>query len=324
MATPVADQIQMYRMMNLIRRFEEGAAEAYADGFIGGFMHLYIGQEAVATGAITALNHDDYVYATYRDHAHALVRESSPRGLMAELYGRSTGVCKGKGGSMHFFDGENYFMGGYAIVGGHLPIAVGTALSIAMKGEDRIVMAFFGDGASNQGVFHEALNMAKLWDLPIVFVCENNFYGIATDVRTSSSYNEIHKKAAGYGIPGHVVNGMDVLAVREACDDLVRNVRQGSGPVLLEARCYRYQGHSMTDPGKYRSQAEADLWKKRDPIPRLEKQLRERSVLDDARVEAIRVECNTIVEDAMQFAESSPEPGPEELYTDIFTENPYA
>ena len=324
MATPVADQIQMYRMMTLIRRFEEGAAEAYADGFIGGFMHLYIGQEAVATGAISALNHDDYVYATYRDHAHALVRESSPRGLMAELYGRTTGVCKGKGGSKHFFDGENYFMGGYAIVGGHLPIAVGTALSIALKGEDRVVMAFFGDGASNQGVFHEALNMAKLWDLPIVFVCENNFYGIATDVRTSSSYNEIHKKAAGYGIPGHVVNGMDVLAVREACDDLVRNVRQGSGPVLLEARCYRYQGHSMTDPGKYRSQAEADLWKKRDPIPRLEKALREQGALDDARAEAIRVECNTLVEDAMQFAENSPEPSPEELHTDIFVEDHYA
>ena len=324
MATPVADQLQMYRMMNLIRRFEEGAAEAYADGFIGGFMHLYIGQEAVATGAISALNHDDYVYATYRDHAHALARESSPRALMAELYGRTTGLCKGKGGSMHFFDNENYFMGGYAIVGGHLPIAVGTGLSIAMKGEDRVVMAFFGDGASNQGVFHEALNMAKLWDLPMIFVCENNFYGIATDVRTSSSYNEIHKKAAGYGIPGHVVNGMDVLAVREACEDLVRNVRQGSGPVLLEARCYRYQGHSMTDPGKYRSQAEADLWKKRDPIPRLEKELRERGDLDDARVEAIRVECNTLVVDAMQFAEASPEPSPAQLYEDIYVEEHHA
>lgn len=324
MAAPVADQIQMYRMMNLIRRFEEGAAEAYADGFIGGFMHLYIGQEAVAAGAISALNHDDYVYATYRDHAHALARESSPRALMAELYGRTTGLCKGKGGSMHFFDSENYFMGGYAIVGGHLPIAAGTGLSISMKGEDRVVMAFFGDGASNQGVFHEALNMAKLWDLPMIFVCENNFYGIATDVRTSSSYNEIHKKAAGYGIPGHVVNGMDVLAVRDACEDLVKNVRQGSGPVLLEARCYRYQGHSMTDPGKYRSQAEADLWRKRDPIPRLEKALREQNALDDERVEAIRVECNSIVEDAMQFAENSPEPGPEQLHEDIYVEEHYA
>jgi pyruvate dehydrogenase E1 component alpha subunit len=311
----------MYRMMKLIRRFEEGAAEAYADGDIGGFMHLYIGQEAVATGAITALNHDDYVIATYRDHAHALVRESSPRALMAELYGKATGICKGKGGSMHFYDAANYFLGGYAIVGGNLPIAAGLGLGLQVQGEDRVVMAFLGDGASNQGVFHESLNMAKLWDLPVLFVCENNFYGIATDVRISSSYNEIHKKAQGYGIPGHVVNGMDVIAVREVCEDLVRNVRQGSGPVLLEARCYRYQGHSMTDPGKYRSQAEADLWKKRDPIPRLAKSLLERGILDDAGMAAIEAEVNAIVEDSMAFAAGSPEPPPEALYEDLFVES---
>ena len=320
MPVPIADQIQMYRMMSLIRRFEEGAAEAYADNYIGGFMHLYIGQEAVATGCITALNHDDFVIATYRDHAHALVRESSPRELMAELYGRQTGVCKGKGGSMHFFDAANYFLGGYAIVGGNLPIGVGVALAVQMQEEDRVVMAFFGDGASNQGVFHEALNMAKLWNLPVIFVCENNFYGIATDVRVSSSYNEIHKKAQGYGIPGHVVNGMDVMEVRELCEDLVRNVRRGAGPVLLEARCYRYQGHSMTDPGKYRSQAEADLWKKRDPIPRLAKDLIEKGALDEERIQAIQQEVNAIVEDAMQFAADSPEPAPHELYTDVFVE----
>ncbi len=322
MPIPAADRIQMYRMMTLIRRFEEGAAEAYAEGFIGGFMHLYIGQEAVATGAITALNHDDFAIATYRDHAHALVRESSPRALMAELYGRSTGVCKGKGGSMHFYDAENYFLGGYAIVGGNLPIAVGVALATQLQNEDRVVMAFFGDGASNQGVFHESLNMAKLWGLPVVFVCENNFYGIATDVRTSSSYNEIHRKAAGYGIPGHVVNGMDVIAVREICEDLVKQVRQGTGPVLLEARCYRYQGHSMTDPGKYRSQAEADLWRKRDPIPRLARSLIEQGALDEARIQEIHAEVNRIVEDAMQYSEQSPEPGPEALYEDLFIEGP--
>jgi pyruvate dehydrogenase E1 component alpha subunit len=320
MAIPAADKIHMYRMMSLIRRFEEGAAEAYADGFIGGFMHLYIGQEAVATGAITALNHDDFVIGTYRDHAHALVRESSPRELMAELYGRSTGVCKGKGGSMHFYDQAHYFLGGYAIVGGNLPIAVGAALSIQLQDEDRVVMAFLGDGASNQGVFHESLNMAKLWDLPVIFLVENNFYGIATDVRVSSSYNEIHKKAQGYGIPGRVVNGMDVLAVREVCEDLVRNVRLGSGPVLLEARCYRYQGHSMTDPGKYRSQAEADLWRKRDPIPRLEKSLIQDGSLDQGRIDEIHAEVNAIVEDAMQFSESSPEPSPEALYEDLWVE----
>jgi pyruvate dehydrogenase E1 component alpha subunit len=320
MPIPSGDRITLYRNMQLMRRFEQAAAESYAEGLIGGFMHLYIGQEAVAAGAISSLNHDDWVIATYRDHAHALARESSPRALMAELFGRETGICKGRGGSMHFFDGERYFLGGYAIVGGHLPIAAGVALAAQMQNEDRIVMSFFGDGASNQGVFHESLNMAKLWDLPVVFVCENNFYGIATDVRTSSAYNEIHRKAQGYGIPGHVVNGMDVIEVREACDDLVRSVRQGSGPVLLEARCYRYQGHSMTDPGKYRSQAEADLWRKRDPIPRLAKDMLAAGIVDQPRLDQIDAEVNAVVEDAVQFASESPEPSPDTLYRDLFVE----
>ncbi|MCP4004103.1 MAG: pyruvate dehydrogenase (acetyl-transferring) E1 component subunit alpha [bacterium] len=311
----------MYEDMVLIRRFEEGAAEAYADGLIGGFMHLYIGQEAVATGAITALNHDDYALGTYRVHAHALVRGSSPRSLMAELYGRATGCCKGKGGSMHFFDAEKYFMGGYGIVGGHLPIAAGLGLSMQMQGNDRVVMAFLGDGASNQGVFHESLNMAKLWDLPVVFVCENNFYGIGTDVRNSSAFNEIHKKAQGYGIPGHVVNGMDVLAVREACEEMVRHVRQGSGPVLIEARCYRYGGHSMTDAGKYRSVAEAELWKKRDPIPRLAKSMLEAGIVDQERLDQIAEKANATVIDAMMYAEESPVPDASSLYDDVYVEN---
>ncbi len=321
MALPAADQIKMYRTMVLIRRFEQGVAEAYADGFIGGFTHLYIGQEAVATGAILSLNHDDYAIGTYRIHGHALARGSAPSALMAELYGRTDGVCKGKGGSMHFFDAERYFLGGYGIVGGNLPIGVGAALACHMRGEDRVVMVFFGDGASNQGVFHESLNMAKLWDLPVVFVCENNFYGIGTDVRISSSFNEIHKKAQGYGMPGHVVNGMDVLAVREACDEVVRYVRHGSGPVLLEARCYRYQGHSMTDSGKYRSVAEAELWKKRDPIPRLARSMLEQGIVDQARLDAIEAELNETVQGAMSFAEQSPVPGPEALYQDVFVEN---
>ena len=321
MTIAVADQLTMYRNMVLIRRFEEGVAEAYADGFIGGFTHLYIGQEAVATGSITSLNHDDYAIGTYRVHAHALVRGSSPRALMAELYGRSTGVCKGKGGSMHFFDLQRYFLGGYGIVGGNLPIGVGAALSMQMQNRDAVVMNFFGDGASNQGVFHEALNMAKLWNLPVIFVCENNFYGIGTDVRTSSAFNEIHKKAQGYGIPGHVVNGMDVIAVRDKCEELVRYARQGGGPVLLEARCYRYQGHSMTDAGKYRSVAEAELWRKRDPIPRLAKSMLEAGVVDAARLEAIAAEANEIVTDAMSFAEASPRPAPEALYEDLYVED---
>ncbi len=320
MAIPLADQLKMYKNMLLIRRFEEGVAEAYADGLIGGFTHLYIGQEAVAGGAIASLNHDDYAIGTYRVHAHALCRGTSPRRLMAELYGRTDGICKGKGGSMHFFDNEHYFMGGYGIVGGHLPIAAGLGLGIHMRSEDRVVMAFLGDGASNQGVFHESMNFAKLWDLPIIFVVENNFYGIATDVRVSSAFNEIHRKAQGYGMPGHVVNGMDVIAVREACDEVVSYVRQGSGPVLLEARCYRYQGHSMTDPARYRSQAEADLWRKRDPIPRLAKQLLAQDV-EQERLDGFQTEVNEIVADSMQFAEASPRPGPEALYEDLYAEN---
>ncbi len=318
MAVPPADKIQMYRTMRLIRRFEEGVAEAYADGFIGGFTHLYIGQEAVATGAISALNHDDYVIDTYRDHGHALCRESPPRGLMAELYGRATGVCKGKGGSMHFYDGERYFLGGYAIVGGSLPIAAGVALAIQMRNEDRCIMCFFGEGATNQGVWHEAINMAKLWNLPIVFLCENNFYGIGTDVRISSSYSEIYRRAQGYGIPGYQVNGMDVLAVRELCEEVVRRVREGSGPALIEARCYRYQGHSMTDPGRYRSRAEEELWRHRDPIPRLAKHLLQEGIVDPPRLDAIEQEVEGIIQDAMQFAEASPEPSPDSLYEDVF------
>jgi pyruvate dehydrogenase E1 component alpha subunit len=324
MALPAADQIKMYQTMVLIRRFEQGVAEAYADGFIGGFTHLYIGQEAVATGAILSLNHDDYAVGTYRVHGHALARGTPARSLMAELYGRTDGVCKGKGGSMHFFDAEHYFLGGYGIVGGHLPIGVGAALACQMRGEDRVVMVFFGDGASNQGVFHEALNMAKLWDLPVVFLCENNLYGIGTDVRISSSFDQIHKKAQGYGMPGHVVNGMDVIAVREACDEVVRYVRHGSGPVLLEARCYRYQGHSMTDAGKYRSVAETELWKKRDPIPRLAKSMLEQGIADQARLDAIDAEANETVQDAMSFAEQSPPPSPEALWQDVFVENDHA
>jgi pyruvate dehydrogenase E1 component alpha subunit len=321
MELPPVDKIQIYRSMVLVRRFEEGVAEAYADGFIGGFTHLYIGQEAVASGAISALNPDDYVIDTYRDHAHALCRGTPARALMAELYGRATGVCKGKGGSMHFFDAERYFLGGYGIVGGNLPIAAGAALAIQLRDEDRCVMCFFGDGATNQGVWHEALNIAKLWDLPVIFVCENNFYGIGTDVRISSSYTDIYRRAQGYGIPGYQVNGMDVLAVRALCEDVVKRVREGSGPALIEARCYRYQGHSMTDPGRYRSRAEEELWRRRDPIPRLAKHLLEQGIADQTKLDAIHREVDERVQEAMRFAQESPEPSPESLYEDLFVED---
>ena len=315
---PAADQIRMYRQMLLIRRIEERIAECYGEGRIGGFTHLYIGQEAVAVGAIASLNRDDYVIDTYRDHGHFLARGGAPKGLMAELFGRSTGVCQGKGGSMHLADVQHYFYGGTGIVGGSIPIAAGLGLASAYREDDRITMAFFGDGATNQGVWHEGLNFAKVWNLPVIFVCENNFYGIGTDVRLSSAFVEVHKKAAGYGIPGYQINGMDVMEVRQRCEEVVRLVRGGSGPALIEAVCYRYQGHSMTYPGRYRARAEEDLWRKRDPIPRLAKSMLAEDVVDEARLQELEREIEVEVEDAVRFADESPEPGPEALYADMF------
>jgi len=314
------DQIKMYRLMLLIRRLEERVAESYGEGHIGGFTHLYIGQEAVAVGGITALNHDDYVIDTYRDHGHFLARGGDPGKLMAELFGKATGVCKGKGGSMHLADAEHYFYGGTGIVGGSIPIAAGLALSSAYRGDDLIGMAFFGDGATNQGVWHEGLNFAELWNLPVVFVCENNFYGIGTGVNFSSSVSEVHKKAQGYGMPGYLVNGMDVLEVRKTCEEVVKLVRGGAGPALVAARTYRYQGHSMTAPGRYRAKAEEDLWRKRDPIPRLAKQLLAEGTCDEKRLKAIEVEVEDVCEEAVQFALDSPDPDPAALYEHMFKE----
>jgi pyruvate dehydrogenase E1 component alpha subunit len=317
---PATGQIKMYRQMLLIRRLEERVAEMYGEGKIGGFTHLYIGQEAVAVGAISALNHDDYVIDTYRDHGHFLARGGDPNRIMAELFGRESGICRGKGGSMHLADVEHYFYGGTGIVGGSIPIAAGLALSCSYREDDRIVMCFFGDGATNQGVWHEGLNFAKLWNLPVIFVCENNFYGIGTGVRLSSALTEVHKKASGYGMPGYKVNGMDVLEVRQVCEEVVRLVRGGAGPALIEAHCYRYQGHSMTDPGRYRARAEEELWRKRDPIPRLARHLVSEGILDEARLEAIEHEVEDICEEAVAFADRSPEPQPSALYEDLYAE----
>jgi pyruvate dehydrogenase E1 component alpha subunit len=317
---PAAEQIRLYRQMLLIRRLEERVAETYAEGKIGGFTHLYIGQEAVAVGAIGALNRDDYVIDTYRDHGHYLARGGDPNKFMAELFGKATGICKGKGGSMHLADVEHYFYGGTGIVGASVPIAAGLGLACHYRGDDRIVMAFFGDGATNQGVWHEGLNFAKLWNLPVVFVCENNFYGIGTGVRLSSALTDVHKKASGYGMPGYKVNGMDVLEVRRVCEEVVSLVRGGAGPVLIEAVCYRYQGHSMTDPGRYRARAEEDLWRKRDPIPRLAKSMLAEGVCSEDRLRALEREIEDVVEEAVRFAEESPEPDAAALVEDMFAE----
>ncbi len=322
------EKVRLYRQMLLIRRIEERVAESYGEQKIGGFTHLYIGQEAVGVGALSALNRDDYVISTYRDHGHFLARGGDPRKFMAELFGRSTGICKGKGGSMHLADAEHYFFGGTGIVGGSIPIASGLGLACKYREDDRVVMCFFGDGATNQGVWHEGLNFAKLWDLPVIFVCENNFYGIGTGVQTSSSLTEVYKKAQGYGMPGYRVNGMDVLEVRQTAEEVVRLVRGGAGPVLIEARCYRYQGHSMTDPGRYRARAEEELWRKRDPIPRLAKELLAEGLVTEERLRQLDREIEALCEDAVRFAEESPEPDlsalSEDLYVNRFPSDPHA
>jgi pyruvate dehydrogenase E1 component alpha subunit len=317
---PPTEKTKLYRDMLLIRRLEERTAELYGEQQIGGFTHLYIGQEAVAVGGISALNPDDHVISTYRDHGHFLARGGDPGRFMAELFGREAGICRGKGGSMHLADAEHYFYGGTGIVGGSIPIAAGLALACSYREDDRIAMCFFGDGATNQGVWHEALNLSKLWNLPVIFVCENNFYGIGTGVHLSSSLTEVHKKASGYGMPGYKVNGMDALEVRRICDDVVKMVRAGSGPALIEARCYRYQGHSMTDPGRYRARAEEDLWRKRDPIPRLAKVLIQEGIASEERLAEIEREIEQTCDEAVAFADSTSPASPGSLYEHVFSE----
>lgn len=313
-----ADLIKLYGQMVLSREFEESCAEQYAKGYITGFLHLYSGQEAVAVGATAGLHKDDYIISAYREHAQAIVRGAEPRRIMAELFGRATGICKGKGGSMHLFDPSLSFMGGYAIVGGHFPIAAGLAFSAKYRQEDRITACFFGDGAVNQGTFHESLNWARLWELPVLFICENNFYGIGTEVHRSSALASIHKRTCGYDIPAEKVDGMDVIAVYKAVKYAAEKVRETSRPYFIEALTYRFRGHSMADPAKYRSVAEHELWKTRDPIPSYGKRLVEEGVATEERLSEILASERGKVQEAVQFAEASPWPGEQEVCSDIY------
>ncbi|WP_298269010.1 pyruvate dehydrogenase (acetyl-transferring) E1 component subunit alpha [Geobacter sp.] len=315
---PDAELLKMYEQMVLAREFEESCAEQYTKGHITGFLHLYSGQEAVAVGATAALHRDDYILSAYREHAQAIVRGAEPRRVMAELFGKATGLCKGKGGSMHLFSPELSFMGGYAIVGGQFPIAVGLAFAATYRKEDRIAACFFGDGAVNQGTFHESLNWARLWELPVLFVCENNFYGIGTSVARASALSDIHRRTCGYDIPSVRVDGMDVVAVHEAVKRGAEWVREQSRPYLIEAMTYRFRGHSMADPGKYRSLAEVELWKARDPIPNFAKRLVEEGIATEAQLSGIRQQALVTVADAVAFAEESPWPEDDEVYRDIY------
>jgi pyruvate dehydrogenase E1 component alpha subunit len=300
----------LLRLMLLQRRFEERCAEAYALGRIGGFCHLYIGQEACGTGAISVLRPDDYVITTYRDHGQALARGISARAIMAELFGRSDGVARGKGGSMHLFDRNVNFLGGHGIVGGHVPIGTGVGFAIKYRGGDQVCVCFMGESVVNTGAFHEALNMAGLWKLPVVYIIENNRYGI-------------YQRGAAYDMPRGVVDGQDVLEVRKAVSEAVHRARTESMPTLLEVRTYRFMGHSMSDAvsGTYRTKQELDEYMKRDPINVLRMQMEALGETDDARMAAMDDEVKAEVQDAWDFAEASPEPAPESLFEDVLVDS---
>lgn len=310
--------IDLYRQMLLIRRFEEKAAEAYSTGKIGGFCHLYTGQEAVAVGAISAIRKDDYVLASYREHGHALAKGMSADSIMAELFGKATGCSKGKGGSMHMFDRDVNLLGGHAIVGGQIPLATGTAFASKYQGTDQVTLCFFGEAAVNQGAFHESLNMAQLWKVPCIYLCENNQYGMGTSLERAMSLRDIAQKACAYEMASEFVDGMDVLAVREATQRAVERGRKDYLPTLLEVRTYRFMGHSMSDPGNYRTRAEIEKYQERDPIKLFSVSLKEEKIVDDKQLEQIDHEVREEVERAVRFADESPEPAPEELYTEIY------
>jgi pyruvate dehydrogenase E1 component alpha subunit len=310
--------IELYRQMILIRRFEEKSAEAYVAGKIGGFCHLYIGQEAVGVGSISAIRKEDYVLASYREHGLALAKGMSARSIMAELFGKATGCSKGKGGSMHMFDKELGFFGGHAIVGGQIALATGTAFATKYQGTDQVTLCYFGEAAVNQGAFHESLNMAQLWKLPCIYICENNQYGMGTSLARAMSLRDISKKACAYEMASEFVDGMDVLAVREATLRAVERARKDYLPTLLEIRTYRFMGHSMSDPGNYRTRAEIEKYQERDPIKLFSATLLEEKIADQKTLDEIDRKVREEVEDSLRFADESPLPDPKELYTDVY------
>ena len=306
--------------MMLIRRFEEKAAEAYALGKIGGFLHLYIGEEAVAVGVSSVLRPDDYAISAYREHGHCLAKGSDPKRIMAELFGRRDGLSRGKGGSMHLFDKTVNFLGGHAIVGAHLPIAAGVGFAIKYEGGDQVIVCYFGDGAVPEGEFHEAMNLSALWKLPVIFLCENNRYAMGTSLERALAETEIWKFARAYNMPGESVDGMDVLAVRDVVRRAVDHARRESMPALVEARTYRFRGHSMRDPAGavYRTKEEVEKEKLRDPIVLFQDRALREGWLTEADVKTIEKDVNDRVDEAVAFADASPEPAEEELLTDVY------
>ena len=316
------DVVEMFRLMYLQRRFEERAMQMYQKGKFGGFLHLYIGQEAVSTGTVFALNDDDDIITAYRDHGWGLVRGVTAKEGMAELFGKATGCSKGKGGSMHFANTENHFWGGYGIVGGHIPIGGGIAFANKYQENDRVTACFLGDGAVDQGALHETLNMSQLWKLPCMYVVENNGYSMGTSTHRHT-VGEIVDRAKGYGMKSALLNGMDVFTVYEKMKEIAKDVRETMEPYFVEIRTYRYRGHSMSDPGKYRTKEELEEYKKTDPIERMKSYLKDEKLLKEEEIEKIEEEIEDEVMEAIDFAEESPFPEDEALYEDMYTGTPY-
>lgn len=310
--------LELYREMQLIRRFEEKTAELYQRGKVTGFCHLYIGEEAVAVGISHVLTQRDYVITAYRDHGHAIARGMDPRRVMAELFGRIDGVALGRGGSMHMFSKRLKFYGGDAIVGGQMPIACGLGFAAKYRKEDAVCACIFGDGAINEGTYHEAMNLASLWDLPIVFICENNEFGMGTAVSRASAFVDLSKRALGYNMRIDKVNGMDVLAVMEVMDRAVRYVKKEGRPTFIEARTYRFRGHSMSDPARYRTREDVKDWKQRDPIKQLQERATDAGLCTDEDFKAIRQENEEQVERIIAFADQSPWPDVSNLREHVF------
>ncbi|MGH7963859.1 MAG: pyruvate dehydrogenase (acetyl-transferring) E1 component subunit alpha [Candidatus Binatia bacterium] len=312
--------LSLYRDMVRIRRFEEEAARSYTRGKMGGFLHLYIGQEAVAVGAISAVEPTDYIVATYREHAHYLARVGDMKAAMAELFGKATGCAKGRGGSMHFFDVDKRFMGGHAIVGGHVPIAAGIAFASKYRGEPDVTLCFFGDGTANMGAFHEGMALASLWKLPVVFICENNRYSMGTPLYRTLAVEDVAVRAKGYPMAQEIVNGDDVLEVRDEVRRAAKRAREENLPILVEAKTYRFRGHSMSDPAKYRTKAEVEEWMERDPIRLLAERIYDLGIANEAQLKAVDGEVKQEVAEAVKFADESPFPDPATLYDDVYSE----
>ncbi len=317
--TPKKEKLtEMHRQMLRIRHFEEKVYELYGQNLVPGTIHLYVGQEAVAVGVCTNLRKDDYITSTHRGHGHCIAKGADLRKVMAEILGKKTGYCKGKGGSMHIADFSIGMLGATAVVGAGIPIAVGAGLSIKLRGTDQVVACFFGDGASNQGTFHESINMAAIWSLPVIFVCENNLYAMGTRQSMVMKIENIADRATAYGILGATVDGNDVLAVYEAAHEAVDRARHGEGPTLIECKTYRHKGHSRFDPATYRPKAEVEEWLRKDPIPRFKAKLQKMKLLTDQEAEKLEREVILAVEEAVKFAMESPFPAPEEALENVY------